>query len=1093
MTVRYTEEQRVAVESLDLSTVLTAGAGSGKTRVLVGRYINLLKEKKADVSEILAITFTEKAAAEMNERIREAMLLFERSETDAFQKEYWRKANHKMTSASISTIDAFCRQIVMEFPIEAGIDPFFSISDEIDSYKRARFAAREAVEEMLQAQDQLESLITQIIVERYGLAKIVSHLVYLHEKIRVTGDSVSNVDSRFIKTNYYNTYKNNIIKCNDDETLKLPHDLIAAHFLKMCEKVEESYINLGVNGSQLDFVELEIAARRVLNNPVYGDIYRKRYKFVMVDEYQDVNELQDDIIRLLTKDKFSSKLFVVGDPKQSIYRFRGGNLQLFKKISNDVKNSGGLNSELTLNFRSKPQLIQFTNKVFESVLKDDFSQARWIHTDQEDLKTRAEMAVILTDDNGEKRTFHQARFVAKRIAQMVNGKQMLIDDEKSESHFRSVEYKDIAILMRSMNNVKIFEEALAKEKIPYHVVSGSGFYERKEVWWFSNILSWLLDESDDVALLGALRSPIFVIDDETLTQISLRVKNKISLWKTLLSFKISYEKDKFKLSDSKKFEKLYKSIDVLLKLRDFSIKLSPIDIIDKIIELTGFERKLLSMPDGIDMMMNIQKLLGIMKERETKLSSIYDIVIFLNDMSEISSKEEGLSTDDTAEDVVKIMTVHKSKGLEFPVVFVPEVFNEFGKTKSLIYDSNLGISIKLGDIVEDNELSSKIHDTDLKKEEEENVRCLYVALTRAENYLVVVGSMKISKNKKLEEKATWGNWILKTFCSNDIEFLYGTEYYHTKLLENGSAKLELKIYDISKLTYDSTNFEFENLQISTNLDINDKFKADDISNLCKLKFNISKFNLFTDKNEIHIPVTALVDYSLCKRKYVYSFVEGIKPENLPNQYKKNNLKNTRITLSANKRGTIVHSICSKLSNQMDVNELLELELKKFGIRDCDLVYEAEKIMPLIKPYIRDYSDNVSVKEVPFILKIGRFNLSGIIDRLELFEDKAIIYDFKTDDILDFNVDSSAKMYDVQLKAYCVAVWRNYTPKKLMTRLHFLKPDKVSSKDFEEKDILNAEEFLLKTLNGIDNASMNNTEIKKCSNCKECAYSVLCRI
>ena len=85
------------------------------------------------------------------------------------------------------------------------------------------------------------------------------------------------------------------------------------------------------------------------------------------------------------------------------------------------------------------------------------------------------------------------------------------------------------------------------------------------------------------------------------------------------------------------------------------------------------------------------------------------------------------------------------------------------------------------------------------------------------------------------------------------------------------------------------------------------------------------------------------------------------------------------------------------------------------------------------------------------------------------------------------------MYDVQLKAYCVAVWRNYTPKKLMTRLHFLKPDKVSSKDFEEKDILNAEEFLLKTLNGIDNASMNNTEIKKCSNCKECAYSVLCRI
>lgn len=1099
MAFKYTDEQRVAVESLDMSTVLTAGAGSGKTRVLVGRYVNILKERRADVPEILAVTFTEKAAAEMNDRIKDSISVLERSEEELHQREHWRRTKRKMGSAAIGTIDSLCRQIAKEYPIEAGIEPSFSIMDELDSYKRARLAARGAVEEFLESEDEVESLMTQLLTERFGFGKLVLELVALHEKVRVTGDTADGVAFRFIARDY-GLATEEIIRCRDDENLKISNDIVASHFLNMCKSMERRYCQLGGNGSQLDFVELELAARRVLLNPVYGDIYRRRYKFVMVDEYQDVNELQDDIIRLLTQDRFASKLFVVGDPKQSIYRFRGGNLELFRRMSREVKNAGGLSEELTLNFRSRPELICFTNEVFSSVLKDDFRNARWNDADDDKCRTRAEMAVIVSDENGEKRSVCQAEFVAKRIAQMVKGLEPLIDDESCDDGFRAVEYRDVAVLMRNMTNVKAYEEALAKEGVPYHVVSGSGFYQRNEVMWLSQILSSLVDESDDTAIVGALRSPIFTIDDETLTRISLEFGRGEGFWDALLRFRHAYEEGNLRWPNGESATRLYRAVDMMLRLRHLTTNATPLALTSAVVKITGFERKILAMPEGMDMALNLHKLLGIMEERESRLSSIYDVVSFLDDMSTGGSKEEELSVDDVSEDVVKIMTVHKSKGLEFPVVFVPECFNEVGKARqALTFDSQLGLRVKLGDLVYDDQNSSEICRVDSKNEVEEHGRCLYVALTRAEKYLVIVGALKCSKAKKqkkvedVEEKASWGRWILNPFGVKCDETLYNGEVYQRKFLESNGARLDLRVYDVSDDHSDVTDSTFKDLDIIAKSGAAD---ANSNSLAQKERFRILDSGTYSGECEVHMPVTALVDYSRCPRKYVYSYVECIKPENLPSRYPKGGEAKVRLALSANVRGTIVHSVCSKLSNATEARHLVELELNKLGVKGEWLSEEAEKIMPLIGSYMRNYvygPEDISLKEVPFMLKIGRFILNGKVDRLELCENVANIFDFKTDDVLDFKVGSNAMMYEAQVKAYSVAVWRNYRPRKIMTRLHFLKPDKCSDMEFGEQDILKAERFILNALDGIDEASMGNTEIRECDYCRECAYSVLCGI
>lgn len=1102
MTFKYTEEQRVAVESLDLSTVLTAGAGSGKTRVLVGRYVNILSKRMADVPEILAVTFTEKAAAEMNDRIRESISVLERSEEELHQREHWRRTKRKMGSAAIGTIDSLCRQIAKDYPIEAGIEPSFSIMDELDSYKRARLAARGVIEEFLESEDEVERSMTQLLTERFGLGKLVSELVALHEKVRVTGDTADGVAFRFI-TRDYGLSTEEIARCRDDESLKMSNRIVASHFLNMCKNMERRYYKLGGNGSQLDFVELELAARRVLLNPVYGDIYRRRYKFVMVDEYQDVNELQDDIIRLLTQDRFASKLFVVGDPKQSIYRFRGGNLELFRRMSREVKKAGGLSEELTLNFRSRHELIRFTNEVFSHVLGDDFRDARWNDSDSEKDRTRAKMAVIVSNENGEKRAVCQAEFVAKRIAQMVKGAEPIIDDASCDDGFRAVRYGDIAILMRGMTNVKAYEEALSKEGVPYHVVSGSGFYERSEVMWLSGILTSLADESDDTAVVGALRSPIFTIDDETLTRTFLEFGRGEGFWDALLGFRSAYEEGNLRWPDGELATRLYRAVDTMLRLRYLTTRVTPLALTEAVVKTTGFERKLLAMPEGVDMALNLHKLLGIMAERESKLSSIYDVVAFLDDMSTGGSREEELSVDDVSEDVVKIMTVHKSKGLEFPVVFVPECFNEVGKARqALTFDSQLGLRVKLGDLVEDDERSSQICDVDAKNEVEEHGRCLYVALTRAEKYLVIVGSLKCAKAKKqkkdedVEEKVSWGRWVLKPFGIECDETLCNGEVCQRRLLESNGARLELRVYDISEYPSEAADAVFEDLDVDVNSGACASFEDDTHSISQRGRFHILDSGTCSGECEVHMPVTALVDYSRCPRKYVYSYVEYIKPENLPSRYSNGIKAKERLALSANVRGTIVHSVCSKLSDVTEARHLVELELGKFGVKGERLFQEAEKVMPLVEAYMRNYvygPEDTSLKEVPFMFKVGRFILSGKVDRLELCDDVANIFDFKTDDVLDFKVDSNAMMYEAQVKAYSVAVWRNYRPQKVMTRLHFLKPDKCSDMEFVEKDISNAERFILDALEGVDSASMANTEIRKCDYCKECAYSVLCDI
>jgi len=752
-------EQRFCLD-LERDMLVEAGAGSGKTRALVARYLKILEDNRADVDGILAITFTENAASEMRDRIR---MEIGRYINEFGQKNYLdKKCVKKVSSALISTIHGFAARVIRENPFELGVDPNFSIIEGIERTIFEKDAIHQFINYIWNSGDQTkQNMLEQVLVEERfeqnrveeKILEILTLANRLHfelpwkriahksedekslisdliNSVEVNLDSSSNskAQERIDKINEYKrllAYDTDSIDVRDTikklkmllksksgrkgliDLSKVETEILdgANNVLNSANKVlnqfdinltdsylklaEEAYIYLSENkraGIVLNYEDLLLIVRNLFkSDKQLLKRYRNKIKFIMVDEFQDTDSLQFEIIELLTRDS-GANLFLVGDPKQAIYSFRGGDLDLFHKVKNEFETV----NKLVSNYRSGKTLTEFYNEFFKNHLGD-------IHEPMFSASngTTDENCVELMFSSGDT-SYYRRRNEALNIVRKI-----------VEIRSLGTEFKEIAIILRSSTHISIYESVLADKGIPFKSYSGSSFFSQREVRDLITLLRYLLYPNDELAQACVLRSPLFGAGDV----------------------------DILKYRKSKEIDAGFESfLSFLEEIRKEILLLSPYQALEFIVESTGFKSTLLALRNGKLKYSNINKLLTMFKNLNHSGQNIFEILELLE--SSLDIEKEPLAQLETEEgDAVHILTVHKAKGLEFPVVILADMNHRTGFSwESVKAIKNEGFLITHKE--SNSELRERVLDIEKVLDVREEKRMLYVAATRAMNKLI---------------------------------------------------------------------------------------------------------------------------------------------------------------------------------------------------------------------------------------------------------------------------------------------------------------------------------------------------------------------
>ena len=831
----FTAGQQKAIETLDKNLLVKAGAGAGKTRVLVERYIAILRQSAADVEGIVAITFTRKAAREMKERVRSQVRRLVTEAADGTEWRRWREVDRKLDSAPISTIHSLCSRILRENPAEAGVDPEFGLLETADEEILFEESWRELLDEAAVRQ---ESWLVHLLGV-YSPAQIRQDFLPLFKQLYTSGligpqlESVLWPDAAVSAENAAETLKNcyqelfrwipeqgklnktqaslaevranwletanRIDQAADDVSLldelevplkglrssgdfgeairsrkaaaqdyrgvllDLQVQRIAPDLCEWFRLMAQSWDRAKQQRGALTYDDLESGTERLLrNHPSVCERYQQRFRYMMVDECQDINERQRQIIYLLAGGQpeclKGNKLFAVGDAKQSIYRFRGADSSVFARIQDDVCRSGGEVIELLDNFRSHRELVEAFNDFFlqlmpvavceeESGGEDavEYSKLSGLHGEAGQARVEMWLQESAGRSSGEARA-QEAAMIAGRIRSLV-----------AESD-GAVDYRDIVVLLRAFTHVSLYEAAFAEAGIPYYVAGGRGFAGRQEVADALALLRFLDNPYDSLALFATLRSALFQLSDETLLRLS-KAGGTGGIWSGLAVAGSISELEPGQLQSALQAKSLLTN---WLARRGF---LSPLQLLREAFDATGFDLLQLTQFMGDRRYANLLKLLDLAAGFAETGGSLSEFLQYI----EQRSKEEGeAEIDSETGNTVRIMTIHKSKGLEFPVVIVPELQRRFNLRSPLaVFLPGRGLGLKVPDATGklcESARFRRICRRDHAQEKAELKRLLYVAMTRAERQVVLSAVVDQPKTEKdFRNAAGWLDWTRNLF------------------------------------------------------------------------------------------------------------------------------------------------------------------------------------------------------------------------------------------------------------------------------------------------------------------------------------------
>lgn len=731
--------------------VVVAGAGSGKTRVLVRRYLELLVHNPWQLNQLVAITFTQKAAQEMRDRVRMALATMAQSSGDL----RWYALLSQMDSARIDTIHALCASILRVNAAPAGIDPQFTVLDEVQSG--------------ILREQALDETLRRLAAERSPLLDLLD--IYPIKQVKNTlraylGSAPAEQPA-------------------EDEDPHLAQ--LAQYWTGLIARANAAYRALKQERAALDFDDLEQRTRDLL---VTHDEVRQRYldgefQHLLVDEFQDTNPVQWQIVSALAPPDQQGRLFLVGDPKQSIYAFRGADIAAFQQARQQIRLSGGVENPLRQSYRAHKPLTECFNAVFRHIMRGGDEYAVIFDESVDAMIAERESApcadpsvelILLRSDihdgraiNSEQGREWEAAVLARRLRQLVEFEQRPIYDKETRQ-VRPMRYGDAAILFRAMSDVDVYEAALRAERVPYLTIAGKGFYERQEIWDVYSLLEALYLPADDLSLATALRSPLFNLSDDALfalRSVTDQDGRPVSLWEALASV------DRVPADER---PQVTFALETLRRLRAIAGRVQVAELLRVILETTGYLAVLTGLPDGARRRANLEKLVEIARASRTVTLSA-----FTQYLKDVTSREvrEGEAVLD-AGDAVTLMTIHKSKGLEFPLVIVADASRQAsgGETLPLLCDPKHGAGARYkspdGKFAE-SAAYDRLRKQVKAREDAEQRRLLYVAMTRAQDHLIISGQIKRGSRKQKETvtdigwqaRGDWLPWLMDAF---DIRF-----------------------------------------------------------------------------------------------------------------------------------------------------------------------------------------------------------------------------------------------------------------------------------------------------------------------------------
>jgi len=746
--------------ALEKNTVVLASAGTGKTRKLVEVYLELL-ERGVDPLRIVAVTFTEKAAAEMRDRIRTAVYAKHGPE--------WIRILSILPAAPISTIHGFCGIVLREHGFHLGIDPSFMILDEQHSVDLARESAREAIRreihggnagvEELFADFGLERLVETLISAGYWVNSLGVDAAWLEarteDQARAAAEIEKNLRSEIEK--YGGTVEAIGQLADEMDARKARHPLrkrdeadallprfgqiaavpIARHLSRLVGVAVGVFRAKKRSLNALDFDDLLLGARDLLkNDTAIRNHYRQHFQVLLIDEFQDTDEVQAEIISLLAEDtdgsgRFASgKLMIVGDPKQSIYRFRRARVTVFFRMLDKIRKEGGIVEHLQENYRSAPPIAEFSNRL-SSLAMDGLGKHAGLTANDTDLTYRIRFSPDDALKPKSETPFLGITYVAAETgAKAAQGRDMeaeaiarLLKEWKSAGTIQS--WKEVALLFRAMTNVDIYLEALEAHGIPVYVVQGARFYEKTEVSDLIAFLELVLHPQDQLLRTIVLSSSLIGADFRDLVPLPAGRG-----W--------DHELDGRRV----RVEVLDNLLAPWLSRRDSA---TAAEILQDVIRKTNFDVVMMAQKNGRQRVANIGKLIeitrGLARQGTTALD---DVVRYLHDRAQDTSIREPEAQIVRQEDeVVRVLSVHQAKGLEFDIVIVPDLAARTGRNTNdrTFFSDRWGILVGAAyglhrkPLPHSLILQSKVLEDDQQYEEEK--RLLYVAITRAKKMLVL--------------------------------------------------------------------------------------------------------------------------------------------------------------------------------------------------------------------------------------------------------------------------------------------------------------------------------------------------------------------
>ncbi len=862
--MQLTAEQQAAIYTHDRNMIVVAGAGSGKTHVLVERYLALLDSHHDwPLNALVAITFTRKAAQEMRDRVRREL---ERRYAAAPDEACWANWLGSIESARIDTIHGLCASLLRANAAEAGVDPRFEVLEETD----ARLLLDDAIDRVLQtivtSDDDGVALLLEYGTDavRKALVELIAiepddpppdllahwqsqwedHAARVLDNLAVNAafwecarwqppggqwpsdsedkiltvwqqcwDALRLLETRadrdaciqaltVLKTinlsgssakrwgghDIFNETKAALRFLRETATTMLdligepPGDLdrraaeLVPLWVALIRQTQATYREMKQTDSLLDFDDLERLACQLLNHhPAVCDRYRgAEFRHLLVDEFQDTNAAQWDIVQRLADPATPGCLFVVGDPKQSIYQFRGADVSVFNHVRDVIEAAGGQTVLLAQSFRTHQPLVNCFNHLFAHLLTrtpgspvSDYevemdAPMTAFRADAPDGCPPVELLLLdksrLGEDEGkaEKCRRWEAYEIAAYIHRAVGmdgSPPRAVYDKQARKH-RALHYGDAAILFQSTSNITIYEDALKAAGVPYATVAGRGYYSRQEVWDVLNLLTALHNPADNLALAAALRSPLFNLSDEALLALRLcrdAHGDRQPLWDALAAADRVPQAERPLVAFAH---------DCLLDLRGLAGRVTIAGLLREILARTGYLATLTALPDGARRRGNVEKLIDKAQASGQVMLGAFSQV--LRDLSEREAREGEAVIE--AQGAVTLMTVHAAKGLEFPLVVLADATwsNPHANSGDIVrLDPVYGLTCKAYDGSTHKPDSGFAHRQADRlrrlRDEAERKRLLYVAATRAQDYLLVSG--QIAPKQESWARGGWLDWL----------------------------------------------------------------------------------------------------------------------------------------------------------------------------------------------------------------------------------------------------------------------------------------------------------------------------------------------